>query len=680
MIINSANAPPTAPPSGVGSGNVPSTRPAAGDPFASLLARMSGGDDATMDPTTHTPRASRPGRKRGVVGAGDLPADMAASMDDAIDATSAAVAVPAWLWAVAEPLNGVAVGFPGSLSGSDVIAAPGSAGSEDSLPLSGTDLAPWSGGVAEPPPGYGSALPSSPANQPVAATVQTDAASLSTRSRSTPGAVATGQGNVAAWAAGRVVSNAAGAGVAAPPGQPGVGPQVDSSTPSIGARGASTAWATEAEPAGNAPFTSTGRTTAPVPPLASSSPSLGVIGPNVVSTVPGSAVDLRKNASLASMQETASPANSVEAVSALSGPNGARIGPIGLGSDLELSTTAAPGTRGGASDLKTLPTTPSTNHIQLTPAAIKTSGIGHAVTGHGEEPGSSADAAAARRDRASVDQAVSANSLAARQPLPDATIRTTNMVRPGERAAGEGAVRSMNLAGADSQSTVAFALMPGAQDGSSRNRSRQDSASAFADPRALADEPGTLATQVLDAPVAAPSPHADHGSTLASSLGVAAGHAPPVEKTTPPLASALPSLFESADRSAAIDDGALRRQMVQAIQLQSRNGIGDARLTLQPEYLGEVTIALRVEAGGVTAHVSAAVADVRAWLGANESLLRQGLLEHGLALDRLIVSDEPAPSPRDTKGGHARQQQQPEPEDQPRPRPRRDTGTFEITI
>ena len=104
------------------------------------------------------------------------------------------------------------------------------------------------------------------------------------------------------------------------------------------------------------------------------------------------------------------------------------------------------------------------------------------------------------------------------------------------------------------------------------------------------------------------------------------------------------------------------------------------RVSLQPEYLSEVTIALRVEDGGVTAHVSAASTDVRAWLGANEALLRQGLSEQGLTLDRLIVSDEPAEPSRDARGGNARQQQQPQPEQEPRPRQRRDASTFEITL
>jgi flagellar hook-length control protein FliK len=96
-------------------------------------------------------------------------------------------------------------------------------------------------------------------------------------------------------------------------------------------------------------------------------------------------------------------------------------------------------------------------------------------------------------------------------------------------------------------------------------------------------------------------------------------------------------------QAAAIpDDTDVRRQIVQAVRLQWRDGVGDARLTLQPEHLGDVTIALRVAQGGVSIHVSAETPEVRAWMNANELSLRQGLAQHGLTLDRLIVSDEPA--------------------------------------
>ena len=215
------------------------------------------------------------------------------------------------------------------------------------------------------------------------------------------------------------------------------------------------------------------------------------------------------------------------------------------------------------------------------------------------------------------------------------------------------------------------------QGGTSPNQGDQDSSQAFAESRARPNDVSTPAVQALEGAVAAAALHVDHVSSLTGQAEI--GHVPSLERTILP---SVPSLVSgSADRSTGIDDGSLNRQIVQAIQLQSHNGVGDARLTLQPEYLGEVTIALRVEDGGVIAHVSAAAADVREWLGANEAMLRQGLMEHGLKLDRLIVSEEPAEPSRDTRDHHARQQQQQQQrDDEPRPRPRRDTGTFEITV
>jgi hypothetical protein len=63
-------------------------------------------------------------------------------------------------------------------------------------------------------------------------------------------------------------------------------------------------------------------------------------------------------------------------------------------------------------------------------------------------------------------------------------------------------------------------------------------------------------------------------------------------------------------------------------------------------------------------------------MSANEQLLRQGLSEHGLRLDRLIVSDEPADFR--SEGDGRRPPPQPQQDDKQRPRPQRDTGTFEI--
>jgi hypothetical protein len=167
------------------------------------------------------------------------------------------------------------------------------------------------------------------------------------------------------------------------------------------------------------------------------------------------------------------------------------------------------------------------------------------------------------------------------------------------------------------------------------------------------------------------------------------GHAPvaePVAAVTvvaapqPGAGSAVPLQHTTEIHAAAVpDDGDVRRQIVQAIRMQWTDGVGTARLTLQPEYLGEVTISLHVEQGGVTAHLNADSSEVRSWMSANEAVLRQGLSEHGLTLDRLIVSDEPAEF-RTGDDGRRQPQRQPQEDDTPSPRRQRDTGTFEITV
>ena len=125
------------------------------------------------------------------------------------------------------------------------------------------------------------------------------------------------------------------------------------------------------------------------------------------------------------------------------------------------------------------------------------------------------------------------------------------------------------------------------------------------------------------------------------------------------------------------DEGSLRHQIVQGIKFQWRDGVGDVKLTLHPEYLGEMNISLRVDQGGVTAQLSAESASVRAWIAANEPLLRQGLAEQGLTLSRLVVTDQaPEQAPERESRRHAPQQETPKPPPPPRP----DAATFEIVL
>ena len=147
------------------------------------------------------------------------------------------------------------------------------------------------------------------------------------------------------------------------------------------------------------------------------------------------------------------------------------------------------------------------------------------------------------------------------------------------------------------------------------------------------------------------------------------------------VAAAVATTAQPALDPAAESD--LPRQIVQAMRLQWKDGIGDARIRLLPDYLGELSVAIRVEHGSVTAALEASTPAVRHWIESHEPMLRQSLAEQGLHLDRLIVLDEPEQTTanqnrerRREKGEEPQQQQQ----RQSRRRPPADDTTFEVIV
>jgi flagellar hook-length control protein FliK len=164
--------------------------------------------------------------------------------------------------------------------------------------------------------------------------------------------------------------------------------------------------------------------------------------------------------------------------------------------------------------------------------------------------------------------------------------------------------------------------------------------------------------------------HAESASGRTQSVDIAASAV-----TTASTWSAHAVQSADVPAQAIPDAGDLRHQIVQAVRLQWQDGTGEAKLTLRPEYLGEVTITLRVEQGGVTAHFAAESSEVRAWMNANEPQLRQALSDQGLVLARLIVSDQVANLGPDGEARRQRPHQQKQ-----RPRPQRTKGTFELVV
>lgn len=120
--------------------------------------------------------------------------------------------------------------------------------------------------------------------------------------------------------------------------------------------------------------------------------------------------------------------------------------------------------------------------------------------------------------------------------------------------------------------------------------------------------------------------------------------------------------------------GSVPGQVIRAITLQWRQGVGEARIQLHPEHLGHVTVNLRVEGGTVTALLRAESQTVSDQIQAQQQQLRTALEQLGLALGRLLVTVDP-----DAR----RQHRAPWPDEPPR-RPRRGalttTPLFEIEV
>ena len=118
-------------------------------------------------------------------------------------------------------------------------------------------------------------------------------------------------------------------------------------------------------------------------------------------------------------------------------------------------------------------------------------------------------------------------------------------------------------------------------------------------------------------------------------------------------------------------------QIVQTIQLAWFRHGGEARITLDPQQFGDLSVAMRVDRGVVVARLQADAPQVREWLHANQDTLRTGLAEHHLRLDRLEIAatDET----RESENREAGQRNGKEPSSHPRrSRRHRPEQLFEI--
>lgn len=124
-------------------------------------------------------------------------------------------------------------------------------------------------------------------------------------------------------------------------------------------------------------------------------------------------------------------------------------------------------------------------------------------------------------------------------------------------------------------------------------------------------------------------------------------------------------------------------QIVQSIRLQAINGGGEAIIRLNPDYLGEVVVAVKVEQGSVTASLQAETPAVRQWAERNESVLRQALAEQGLQLEKLTVAEKSSETEREAAREDGREEPREEEQSRRQPqrrRPQSDEATFEVTV
>jgi flagellar hook-length control protein FliK len=112
----------------------------------------------------------------------------------------------------------------------------------------------------------------------------------------------------------------------------------------------------------------------------------------------------------------------------------------------------------------------------------------------------------------------------------------------------------------------------------------------------------------------------------------------------------------------------LQQQVVQSLWLRAREGGGEARVRLRPDYLGELTVRVSVHQGVVSARLEVETPAVREWVELHEASLRDALGDHGLTLESLRIE---APAAEESHGaepdGHRRED---EPERPRRPRRR----------
>jgi flagellar hook-length control protein FliK len=141
-------------------------------------------------------------------------------------------------------------------------------------------------------------------------------------------------------------------------------------------------------------------------------------------------------------------------------------------------------------------------------------------------------------------------------------------------------------------------------------------------------------------------------------------------------AAASPPTLEASHRAA--EEPEIVPQLVRAMRTQFRGGIGEARIRLHPEHLGEVRVSVRIDGDRVSALLQVERADVQRAIESQSETLRAGLTAQGFTLEHLSVRQEDAAKPPAREDaeprGHPREQATP----RRRSRKRQPDRAFEI--
>ncbi|MEW5981065.1 MAG: flagellar hook-length control protein FliK [Acidobacteriota bacterium] len=120
------------------------------------------------------------------------------------------------------------------------------------------------------------------------------------------------------------------------------------------------------------------------------------------------------------------------------------------------------------------------------------------------------------------------------------------------------------------------------------------------------------------------------------------------ETNTPPAPGGGESDPLEADPT--LDERPMADAIVRTLRFQAIRDGAEAKLRMHPEYLGDMSVTLRVSGSSVSALVTAESATVRAWLESHQRELRAALGEAGLTLTDLRIDPNGRSRHEDPRG------------------------------